>query len=291
MDAQLLEVPAHRIRKGPVFRRLMSMMRHYWPMILLAVVLLLLSFPCELFPAFIWRFVTDDLALKGIEHASGMRPMISLGGRIKGSFALLASALIWLYAVYAVGELTGTLSSVVMQRVAQKFIYVFRNQVYDKLQTQSLGYLQLQRTGDLMSRAMGDVDEVQSFIVNSIDQIVGDGGLWVATVFVVFWEDWRVSAVSLAPLALVYVMLRIFNRKVRPIYRAARDREGDVSTRLQENLSGITVIKIFGREKQEALRFRQATWAYYLQQIKAITARNLFFPMTRAVGFFSNVAM
>jgi ABC-type multidrug transport system fused ATPase/permease subunit len=66
---------------------------------------------------------------------------------------------------------------------------------------------------------------------------------------------------------------------------------GDVSNRLQENLSGVVVIKIFGREKEEAERFQKATGDYYDQQLKAISARSLFFPFTRVVGFFSNVFM
>jgi ABC-type multidrug transport system fused ATPase/permease subunit len=80
-------------------------------------------------------------------------------------------------------------------------------------------------------------------------------------------------------------MLMIFNRKVRRFTPPPAKRAGDVNTRLQENLSGVTVIKIFGREKEEAQRFERATWAYYLQQVKAITARNIYFPFTRAVGF------
>src|SRR6476620_5658669 len=86
-------------------------------------------------------------------------------------------------------------------------------------------------------------------------------------------------------------MLRLFNQKVKPIYAAARERLGDVGTRLQENLSGVIVIKIFGREKAEGERFEQATSRYYDQQIKAINARSLYFPFARAVGFLSNVMM
>ena len=275
----------------PVFRRLLESLRPHSGLILLALVLLVVSMPCELFPAFIWQYVTDDLVLKGISRPSGLNGLISLHGRIVDPVRLLGSALVWLFGVYVVGETTETLSTVLMQRVAQKFIYVLRNRVYAKLQAQSLGYLQRQRTGDLMSRATGDVDELQSFIVGSIDQIVGEGVLWLATVAVVMWKDWRVATASLAPLVVVYFMLRAFNQKVKPIYTAARERAGDVNTRLQENLSGVTVIKIFGREKEEARRFDRATWAYYLQQLKAITARNLFFPFSRAVGFFSNVFM
>ena len=277
--------------QGPVFRRLLGMLRPYkWP-IFWALVLLVMSMPAELFPAFIWRYVTDDLILTGISRPSGLHGLVSLGGRIDGKFHLLISSLVWLYAVYALGEVTGTLSTVILQRMAQKFVFALRNDVYGKLQSQSLGYLQLQRTGDLMSRVMGDVDEIQSFVVNSIDQVIGDGGLWITTVIVVLYTSWMVASISLLPLMFVLVMLVIFNNKIRPIYAAARQRAGDVSTRLQENLSGVTVIKIFGREKEEGERFREVTWAYYLQQIKAIVARNLYFPATRAVGFFSNVFM
>jgi ABC-type multidrug transport system fused ATPase/permease subunit len=179
----------------------------------------------------------------------------------------------------------------VLNRVAQRFILSFRNDVYHKLQSQSLAYLQRQRTGDLMSRAMGDVDELQSFIVNGIDQIFSEAVLWIATVAIVMYTDWRVASASLAPLILVYFLLRLFNQKIKPIYAAARERLGDVSTRLQENLSGVVVIKIFAREVQEALRFRRATEEYYGRQIEAINARSLFFPFARVVGFFSNVFM
>ena len=138
---------------------------------------------------------------------------------------------------------------------------------------------------------MSDVDELQSFLVNSIDQIVGDGLQWVVTVVLVMLLDWRVSTASMAPLVIVYILLRIFNKKVAPIYKAARERAGDVSTRLQENLAGVVVIKIFGREKEEARRFRSTTDAYYDQQVKAIRARSTFFPISRAVGFLSNPLM
>src|SRR5207248_4336893 len=168
-----------------------------------------------------------------------------------------------------IGEFFETLEQWILNRAAQRFILGFRNRVYHKLQSQSLGYLQRQRTGDLMSRAMGDVDELQSFIVNGIDQIFSEALLWSATVVIVELSDWRVATASLSPLIVVYLLLRFFNRKIQPIYHAARERLGDVSTRLQENLTGLVVIKIFNREKQEAERFRAATEAYYDQQIHA----------------------
>ncbi len=257
---------------------------------MLGLLLLIVSSPCELFPAMVWRFVTDDIVLQS--HTSPwLLGLFGFSGRITGRLGLLVSSTCWLLVIYLIGEVLGTLESWILNRVAQKFMLTFRNQVYHKLQSQSLGYLQGQRTGDLMSRAMGDVEELQSFIVNGIDVIVGEALMWLATVAIVMWMDWRVASVSLAPMFIVYFLLRRFNAKIAPIYKAARERLGDVSTRLQENLSGVIVIKIFGREKYEARRFAQATEAYYDEQVKAINARHLFFPFSRVVGFFSNVFM
>src|SRR5258708_25439676 len=113
----------------------------------------------------------------------------------------------------------------------------------------------------------------------------------LATVVVVMLMKRKVAVGTLSALVVVYFLLRYFNSKIKPSYSAARDRLGDVSTRLQENLSGVVVIKIFGREKQEAERFEAATQNYYEQQIRAINARSVFFPFTRAIGFFSNIFM
>jgi ABC-type multidrug transport system fused ATPase/permease subunit len=275
-----------------VFRRLLRMLRPHAAVIALALVLLLLSMPGELFPAFIWMYVTDYLVLKDPTGATlHLHKLISFGGEFTTWPSLLLSAVGWLFVVYLAAEAMSTISSNLMQRVAQKFILGFRNRVYHKLQSQSLSYLQRQRTGDLMSRAMGDVDELQQFIVGSIDVIIGEGLMWIVTVIVVMSLDWRVASASLAPLIVVYLLLRVFNRKVQPIYKAARERAGDVSTRLQENLAGVVVIKIFGREREEAERFRETTQGYYDQQVRAINARSLFFPFSRAVGFLSNVFM
>ena len=275
-----------------VFRRLLSMLRPQAGVIAIALALLLLSMPGELFPGLIWMYVTDKLITQTPTGWSELlHQLVSFNGALVGWRQLLLSAVGWLFGVYVLAEAMGTISSNLMNRVAQRFILTLRNRVYRKLQSQSLSYLQRQRTGDLMSRAMGDVDELQNFVVGSIDVIIGEGVMWIVTVALVMTLDWEVALASLAPLVIVYLLLRVFNRRVAPIYKAARDRAGDVTTRLQENLAGVIVIKIFGREREEAQRFREATEGYYDQQIRAINARSLFFPFSRAVGFLSNVFM
>jgi ABC-type multidrug transport system fused ATPase/permease subunit len=278
------------VPSGQVFFRLLRLLRPFWGRIGLGLIFQFVSSPCEIFPGLVWMYVTDTVVLNK-RPFPWIQFLFSFHGLLVSRYALLASAVVWLLVIYLLGEILGTLETWLLNRVAQRFILGLRNTVYHKIQGQSLGYLQRQRTGDLMSRAMGDVDELQSFIVNAIDVIFSEGLLWLETVAIVMWLDWRLASISLAPLVVVYFLLRYFNRKIQPIYIAARQRLGDVSARLQENLSGIVVIKIFGREKQEAKRFEGTTRDYYDRQIDAINARSLFFPVTRLVGFFSNIFM
>ena len=273
-------------------RRLFAMLRPYRGPIITGILLLILSMPGELAPAFAWMYVVDGL-IKPIDNPSVRicHWIVSFNGRITSHGGLLASLLIWMASIYVFFETLETLSSNLMQRTAERFIRDLRRRVYEKLQGQSLSYLQKQRSGDLMSRAIGDVDEIRGFIVGGIDQIIGEGLLWIITVILVMLLDWRVSSVSLLPLIAVYLLLRIFNARVQPIYKSSRDAAGRVSSRLQENLSGVVVIKIYGREKAEEARFRDVTDENFNQQVRSINARTIYFPLARAVGFLSNVAM
>lgn len=278
------------ISAGTIFKRLLALLRPQYPMMGLGLVLLLLSIPGELVPGIIALYIVDHL-IQGKDTYAWLNGMVSLGGVLQGWPALLASSLAWMTGIYIVCAAFGTLSTNLLERVAQRFIFRLRSRLYDKLQRQSLTYLHQQRTGDLMSRTMSDVTELQSFIVQGIESIVGEGLMWLSVVAMVMLLDWQVASATLAPLFVVYVLLRFFNKRIGPIYQATRESAGRVSTRLQENLGGIVVIKIFGRERYEATRFDQTGQEHYADQVRAINARSIFFPFARMVGFLSNVAM
>src|SRR6476659_10820895 len=96
------DIPSSR-----VFLRLVRLLRPHWPMIGLGLGLLLLSVPCELFPAIVWRFVTDDVVLvKNTTPRLGW--WFSFGGAIHGRVQLLLASVAWLLVVYLVGETLGT---------------------------------------------------------------------------------------------------------------------------------------------------------------------------------------
>src|SRR6476646_2561076 len=93
-----------------IFSRLLGMLRPYWGWIALGVIMLILSAPCELFPAITWQYITDDVVLHK-DTRPWMTTWFSFNGRITGQFTLLAAATCWMFAIYLVGETLGTLEA------------------------------------------------------------------------------------------------------------------------------------------------------------------------------------
>jgi ATP-binding cassette subfamily B protein len=254
----------------PIFLRILKYLRPYWRSIAVGLVCLLLATPAGLFHPLVWRYIVDEvIARRRVD--------------------LLAPALLAMIGAQMIGSVLSAFRSNLLEKVGQRFVLDLRNETYRKLQGQSLSYLHDNRSGDLQARVMNDIDVLQEVAIQGTDSILASGlsFLWVAGILLSI--NWRMGVVTLVPMLLVGVLVRIFNVRVRSLYRAARERLGDVGARLQENLAGMIVIKAFAREDAEARRFRAATEEYLRVNVRAINARSLFFPSVHFVGFLSSV--
>jgi ATP-binding cassette subfamily B protein len=86
-------------------------------------------------------------------------------------------------------------------------------------------------------------------------------------------------------------LLKLFNKRVRGVYKAARDKFGVVSARMQDTLAGIRVVKSFAREREEARAFSDVNQAYLDENLGAIKLRTSFFPFVRFIASFGNTIM
>ncbi|HZO88524.1 MAG TPA: ABC transporter ATP-binding protein [Chthonomonadaceae bacterium] len=253
-----------------VFRRLLPYLHPYRWKIALGVCLLLLSTPLGSAHPLIWKQIVDDVI--GHHHPN-----------------LLAMWLLIMFVLQAIATLLDAGKSILLERVGQRFVFDLRNAIYAKLQRQSLAYMHEHRIGDLIARAMSDVDVLQEVAFQSIDAVIGNTLSFLVVVGILIGLNWKLGLATLLPIVAVFFLTRFFNARVKALYRQARDRLGEVNARLQENLTGLTLIKAFAKERYEASRFRAVCERYLQTNYRAIAARNTFFPAVRFIGFFSNV--
>jgi ABC-type multidrug transport system fused ATPase/permease subunit len=253
-----------------VFIRLLPYLKPHRKIIALGLILLLVSIPANNFHPIAWKAVVDEVITKG-------------------NLSLLIPWVLAMFVVQAIGTVLGTIRSNLLEKVGQRLVFDLRNRVYQRLQAQSLAYHHENRVGDLVSRTMGDIDQLQEVAVQGVDSVIANLLSFLYVAIVLLSLNLNLGIVTLLPIVAVFFLTRYFNAKVKPIYRESRDKLGDVSARLQENLGGLMLIKAFGREEYEGERFYKVTDSLRIQQFKAINARTLFFPAVGFVGFFSNI--
>ncbi len=108
---------------------------------------------------------------------------------------------------------------------------------------------------------------------------------------ILIWMNWKLGVATVLPVVITFSLMRRYNSKVKPVYRAARDKLGDVSARLQENIAGIHTVKAFAREEEAAERFHTTVQGYFLQSLLGISLRARYMPVVQFLTFVGSVIM
>lgn len=149
------------------------------------------------------------------------------------------------------------------QSVSQHVSYNLRNALYDRFQNQSFSFFDTTRTAELMSRATSDVEAVRMLISFALVRIVQVAMLLLMVTGLLLTSNWQLALVTLAVLPFIAYRTASSSRRLRPIWLSVQQEIANLSTVLQESLSGMRVVKAFGRGKEETERFsRQANIVY-----------------------------
>lgn len=139
--------------------------------------------------------------------------------------------------------------------VSQRVAYDVRNAIYDRLQGLSYAYHDKAQTGQLMSRATQDVEAVRMFISLGVLRLAYIFLLMFVVLGLMLFANWRLALVSWVFLPFVAWRSAVVTTQLRPIWMQVQDRLARLGTVLQENLSGVRVVKAFSREEHESKKF------------------------------------
>lgn len=204
--------------------------------------------------------------------------VLAHGIPVSKRYSILAVCALSLLVAYALGALMTFARTYTMHILGERVILGLRKQIYSRLQALSISFFDSRQTGELMSRVTNDTEAVEEFVVHAADTIISDTIRLIAMVVVMFWLSPVLTLVALAPIPLVFLLTYSFARRVRKVYRAVRERLAEINAKVQENLSGIRVIKAFARENYEQASFNNDAQAYFDMRVKAIKMWTTFYP-------------
>jgi ATP-binding cassette subfamily B multidrug efflux pump len=172
--------------------------------------------------------------------------------------------------------------------IGQRVMYDLRLQIFGHLQRLSISYFDRHPVGRLMTRVTSDVETLNELFSSGVVTIFGDAFTLVAIMGMMLAIDLRLALVTFAVIPLVWLTARIFRRRVREAFGDIRVRLARLNAFLQERLSGMRVVQLFGREDESARRFAALNREHLEAHLRSITIYAVFFP---AVEVLTAVAM
>ncbi len=180
--------------------------------------------------------------------------------------------------------------SYVGEWLSQHVAYDIRNAIYDRLQRLSYAYHDKASIGEVMSRATADVEGVRIYVSMGLLRLVYTVVLLVVSLALMAAANLRLALVSWSFLPVIAFVSIRSQTMLRPIWLRVQQEQGRMSTALQENLSGMRVVKSFAREGFESLKFWKQIKilfddSYYSNRVMAFTQ-----PVNNGLGALSLVA-
>jgi ATP-binding cassette subfamily B protein len=239
---------------------LWRMLAGYRLIYLAAVLALALAALMKTATYFLLRFLVDDVLGQGQVDQTLL--LVAIGfvvlALLEGTFTFLS------------GRLAAQSSEGVARRL--------RDYLFDHIQRLSFSYHDQTKTGELIQRATSDVDTIRRFFAQ---EAIGFGrimALFVINFVAIFIMSPQLALISVIIIPFIVTMSYFFFKRISKAYEAYQEQEASVSTTLQENLSGVRVVKAFARQEYERDKFEGDSRERYLRGKRLITLHSLYWP-------------
>jgi len=140
-------------------------------------------------------------------------------------------------------------------RLAESVVRDIRDTLYEKLQHLPLDFYDRSRTGDLMSRVTYDLQVIRNFLAFGIEHRLRIVFISLTVFGVMLWQDWRLALAVFAIVPVFFLIIVSFSKRMRHAVIKQQEQMGRLNARIQENLTGIRVVKAFTAEERERSRF------------------------------------
>ncbi|HET6837760.1 MAG TPA: ABC transporter ATP-binding protein [Gemmatimonadales bacterium] len=167
--------------------------------------------------------------------------------------------------------------------IGQRVMYDLRMQIFGHLQRLSISYFDRNPVGRLMTRVTSDVETLNELFSSGVVTVFGDVFTLLAIMTMMLVVDWRLALVTFSVIPLVWLTASIFRQRVRQAFRDIRLRLARLNAYLQERLSGMRVVQLFGREQDSAARFAELNRDHLQAHLRSITIYAVFFPVVEVL--------
>ena len=250
--------------------RVLHYLRPYRRLALLTLLAAACATAMELLPPWLIKVVIDEV-IQGKQMA--LLPWI-LGG---------------LVASYSLKTTFASLRIRLNNRLEQTVVHDLRSHVFSALQRLSINYFENRSTGEIMSRVTNDTEHVERIFIDGLEGALTASLTLIGITSMLFFLNWKLALLSLLPIPLLMVSASWFTKTVHGYYHHIRRVSGELSSYLQDALSGIRETMGFSKQDYEQQRFDRLSRAYSDSNLKAMYLWSLYSPGMMFLGSVGTV--
>ena len=176
--------------------------------------------------------------------------------------------------------IAGTLGAELQEYVTRDL----RDAVYRHLERLPIGYFTTTKTGQILSRVLADTEQTRTLVTQIVTQALSASALVIIYVAYLFGISWQLTLIALIVAPLLTLGLQPLLRRLRRGYRRLRNDHGEMMSVLQESVSGIRLVKVFGAEPYEEQRFVGASHTYSSGLVRMARVALIAQPITETLG-------
>jgi ATP-binding cassette subfamily B protein/subfamily B ATP-binding cassette protein MsbA len=203
--------------------------------------------------------------------------------------ALLPWVLGGLVASYGLKSTFASLRIRLNNRLEQTVVHDLRSHIFRALQLLSISYFENRSTGEIMSRVTNDTEHVERIFIDGLEGALTASLTLIGITSMLFLLNWKLALLSLLPIPLLMVSASWFTKTVHGYYHHIRKGSGELSSYLQDALSGIRETMGFSRQRYEQQRFDRLSRAYSDSNLKAMYLWSLYSPGMMFLGSLGTV--
>ena len=172
---------------------------------------------------------------------------------------------------------------VIIIGISRDIEYDLRNDLFGHLVKLSQDFYSRYRTGDIMARSTNDLNAVRMMLGPGIMYWTETSVTLVLAVIVMARTDWRLTLIALLPAPLITVAVIVFGRRIHTRFEHIQKMFSDISSKVQENLAGVRVVRAYAQEKAEVAQFEQLNREYVRENIGLALVQGTFMPLLQAL--------
>lgn len=207
---------------------------------------------------------------------------------LPGDMHLLLVLSSWILGLMIAENIAQYFYSYIANYLGQNIIKDIRSALYRKLMYFRLSFYDRTPVGNLVTRSISDIEVISEIFSEGLLVIIGDLLKVTAMLLAMFYFiDWRLNMIALSVLPLLYVSTRWFQKNIKVSFQQVRNEVANLNSFVQERLTGMGIVQIFGREKAEFEKFSKINARHRDANIKGIWYFSIFLPLLDLISAVS----